>query len=209
MEEALSAFSKREISFDEFARRTAADWNRLATSVYRRWHRRMPLGVTVEDLRQELLLHAWLAVGDFDATRGVALKSFVVFMAMSKTTRFINQQRNSWRRNSDAESRYPIAFGVLAEGDDAREEWLETLGATEPPELERLIDERQRFEAAKREAEGIDLWSLVAVAEASGDVVEAAQQLFDITAVKRACRWGSPGDAQRQVFRSLSACLAV
>lgn len=205
MKQHLDALARGEVSFDEFARRTATDWTRLAGKVYSAWRRNLPVGVSLDDIRQEMLLHAWLAVGEYDTSRGgMSLKSYVVYMACAKATRFVHEQRCAKRRDDHAPSRHPVTFTELLRIDDepgkALDLLLEDSSTQDPSEL---LDARAKFARALTVADGVDLYALVALREAFGNIPQAAELLFDEVLLRLHERWGSPHAAMRQIEDSM------
>ena len=89
----LEALYRKEISFDTFARLTNDDWTRIANHIWNQWHKRIPAAITVDDIKQELLVNAWVWLGRYEPGR-CTLRSYVLFMACSKTIRWIHEQRN-------------------------------------------------------------------------------------------------------------------
>lgn len=215
MKEQLLALKRREITFDQFARATTHDWDRLAGYVWERWRRKVPVGVSLEDIRQELLVAAWVAVGRWRPGKGPGVKSFVVWNACAWAIRWVNMQRNALRRADHAESRCPVPFAAL--GEDAHV-WLEGLGGllqgeAEDQTLDDLLDAKDAFmarlEAATAGAEGIRLWALAAFQLAGYDLGQAGALLYEERDLRRWGHWGSPVDAAQQVAATLVECLAA
>lgn len=98
MQTALNKLREGHLSFASFAKETHADWVKLAGNLLTRW--RAPSAVDLEDLVQELLLGAWIAVEKYDESRG-ALKPFVVWSAMTAAKRWLNVQRGVSSHNGD------------------------------------------------------------------------------------------------------------
>ena len=130
MKEALGQVREGVDTFDSFARATSTRWKRLAHSLLRRW----PAGSTVDldDLTQELLIGAWLAIPQWEEGRQ-SLERYVVWNAMTDAKRWLHKQRGAnLHGNPDkAESH----FAVLALDDEpidseveaAQERIVETL----------------------------------------------------------------------------------
>lgn len=204
MDEALRDFFERRISFDEFARRTAGDWTRMAEMLWRRWRQRLPSGVGAEDLRQELLTHAWVACGSYEPDRGPSIRAYVVWSACAGTQRWVNQQRNSLRRSGVGESRFAVAVSSIGVTDG----WLDTVPEDEAMvEPEVALDAKRRFAATIRRAKGVDVFALVAFEDAGGDVAAAARAMFDLVPLRRWAHWAGPEDAAQQICRSLTLML--
>lgn len=112
MEQHLKLCWERSISFDELARRTRKDWVRLAQYLLRRW--KAPVGVlSEEDLVQELLIGCYLALRDFDPTRGTTLRAYVIFNSVDKAKKHLHTQRKAFRRDDNAPSRNMIPVSAL------------------------------------------------------------------------------------------------
>ena len=98
-------------SFDRFAKSTRSDWKRIAGYLWRRWS--LPDGVEVEDVEQELLLHAWQAIRRWEDGRGPTLRSFVVWSSITGTKKWMHAQRSALRRDDRAPSRFPVSMSRL------------------------------------------------------------------------------------------------
>lgn len=102
-----------ELSFDCFARETKDDWRRLGASLFRRW--KLPDAVELEDLVQELLFGAWLAIPEWSAGKGTKIERFVVWQAMNAAKCWLHVQRGASKhgnRDKNA-SRFDFAAGDM------------------------------------------------------------------------------------------------
>lgn len=202
----LEALHKQEISFDTFARKTNGDWTRLANHLWNQWRNRIPSAITEDDIKQELLMNAWMWVGKYEPGRA-SLRTYVLFMACSCTLRWIHCQRNAIRRNGKAESRFPIPFARMG----VKDSWVEDLFPVEV-DYDGLIDARSTLEeglsTALQEAGGIDVWCLAAFKLSGYDLRRAGEALFEEPGVRRYSQWGSAKDATAQVQSSVCAWLA-
>lgn len=215
MKKELEALRRKDITFDEFARRTSRDWDRLALHVWRKWRSKVPRGVALEDVRQEMLVWAWRAVGKYDPGKGPTLQTYVVWMACSKAKRFLHEQRNALRRDDNAESRYAAAFSELgrsgATEEQSLQEWFEGQAARHMAEdldlvdLEDLVDLHGSYELALHESDGIDAFALMALKLAKGDVRQASEMMFDEPNLRRWGRWNSPDSAAHQIALTVGA----
>ena len=200
METQLESVRRKEITFDQFILLTANDWNRLSSKLYYAWQSKLPAGVSIEDIRQELLMNAFEAFGNFDDERGqMTLKQFVVYRAFSKTLRFIHSQRCAKRRGDHAESRHPVSFSEIQKSES---EWVDALLVVEP-KVEQMLDVVRQFDAALHSADGIDLYALVALRETGGHIGEAGNLLFEEVDIRLQKRWGSPAQAVAQIEDTL------
>lgn len=207
MQTHLEALRRQEITFDQFARRTATDWTRLAGKLYMAWRKNLPVGVELDDIRQEMLVHAWQAVGKYDNQRGgMSLKRYVVCVAWLKAVRFVHEQRNAKRRDDKSESRHPVSFSELVK--ESQEDWTEVLLSVSD-NTEDLIDARARYDRALHKADGVNLYALVALRMSAGDIPAAGDILFDDAALRLKARWGSPRAAVKQIETTVRACCAA
>ena len=99
--------------FGTFARTTAHRWQRLAHTLLRRWPG--PYAVDEEDVAQELLLGAWLALPRWQP-QGAPLERFVVWQAMAQAKAWLHRQRAANQHGS--RDRNPSRFDVVAIGDE-------------------------------------------------------------------------------------------
>jgi len=103
---ALARVQSGETTFDGFVRETAEDWRRLSQETFRRWP--LPAAVERQDVEQEMLMAAWRATGDYDATRGTTIEQRVVWCAVTDARKFLHRQRNSYRRDARAPGRFEV-----------------------------------------------------------------------------------------------------
>lgn len=120
MDYELAACRDGRMTFDELAKRTRPSWEKLAQYLLRRW--KSPTWVSdVEDVVQDLLLGAWLAIQEWDPSYpGAApLKSFVIFNSVDKAKKRVHQMRKAKRRDDKAPSRHMVPVSSLhREGED-------------------------------------------------------------------------------------------
>lgn len=97
-------------AFAEFVRRTGDDWGRIARDLHRRWQ--VPAAVQPEDVLAELLMAAWRVIPHWNPG-GRALADYVCWNACARARKWINQQRDAYRRDGKNQSRHPIAESNL------------------------------------------------------------------------------------------------
>lgn len=104
------ATKRSRAAFDEFIRRTGDDWSRMARELYRRWQ--LPAAVQPEDVLAELLTAAWRVLPQWNP-EGRPLADFVCWNAYAQARKWINAQRDAYRRDGKNQSRHPIAASHL------------------------------------------------------------------------------------------------
>lgn len=162
LEDAFDALQVEGVeAFDEFARSTDGYWSVLARTLHERWV--MPAGVEASDIKQELLLSAWQAAIDYDPSRGVPMRTHVVWRAVHEARRWIHRQRNAKRRSCRAPSRCEYR------APEGAEEMVFVVD-----DLEGAIDAKRRIERQGGYARAL----LLATARAGGNVALAAAQVF-------------------------------
>jgi hypothetical protein len=188
MAAALIALHGGRITFQKFERDTRRDWDKIAGKLYRKWS--LPVGVGEEDVRQELLLGAWMGVfhpkSGWDPSRGVRIEVHVVWNACSWTKKWIHRQRQARRRDERAPSRHPLTMGALGvdvDGELSVSELVDLFAHVEPDQ-EANVEHGRFLELVENAAEtalardALRFWIL-----AGGDVVEAGVDLsFDAAA---------------------------
>ena len=100
-----------EYTFEEFLADTRADWGRIAKWLSGKWS--LPRAVEVDDVRQELLLHAWRAMQTGDVQQS-SFRAYVFWMAISGTKRWLNGQRSALRRSDRSPSRHDVVASFPA-----------------------------------------------------------------------------------------------
>lgn len=108
------ATRRTRAAFDEFVRKTGDDWGRMARELYRRWQ--VPAAVQPEDVLAELLAAAWQVLPRWDPTRR-PLAEYVCWNAYARARKWINQQRDAYRRDGHSQSRHPISESSLPAAD--------------------------------------------------------------------------------------------
>jgi hypothetical protein len=187
LEGPLVLLARGAIGFGEFARVTRGDWLKLAAHLMMKWT--PPAGVTREDVSQELLLAAWLFVGQWDESRGVSLPRFVVWNAIDKAKKWLHKQRGAKRQRDNDEGRFHRSVSSYCS--ESGQNWTITrLSVQYAPEvgidLERTVSALLEGSGGIRKAA-----ALRAYLEASGDVIEAARRLYGDPAQRLLCRFGN------------------
>ncbi len=201
----LLALRCGRLSPDVFARRTHGLWTAQAKKLLQRW--RGPVAVDVDDLRQELLLNAWIACGHWNPERGVTITRFVLYNAIDKAKKWLHQQRNAYRRDDKAPARMERNFSSFhrdtGDSADNPEERLLQGAATEPT-AEEAFSRRQLLVAAVLRAPNRHVPAMVALAQ-TGDIDLAALALKASTAACVALRLETVADARLAVVHALQA----
>lgn len=191
-----------EHGWDEFVRRTHADWLRLAASLMRRPRRPHSPGVGVEDVQQELLLWAWISYSRWREDRGQPLHRWMVIGACKNAKNWLNKQRGAKRRSSHAESRFPIGVeDVEAVADE---------GCSTPPGQVEHVLRREALARAYEVAETRRQRELVkAIADTDGDMAAAIDLLYDDPGRRLSCRWNCRNDVRPAVTRAVRAMVQL
>ncbi len=109
---ALGALRGELISFNEFERRTRADWTRIAKALHAKWP--LPPSVSIEDVRQELLLaivirkessrmRNLLEKWNPQSRSKTPLDQYVVWNARVQAARWIHSQRGAKRNRTEGD----------------------------------------------------------------------------------------------------------
>ncbi len=198
MEEVLLAMRSGRLSFAEFERRTRPIWTNIAQHLLRRW--RAPVSVSVDDVRQELIVHAWIFAGHWRKELNVTITRYVQFNAIDKAKKWLHQQRNAYRRDDRSPGRIERPVSSLNLSEYAEEHLLDAL-AHEPSQEESLATRQEVLALAKR-ASPEHRPALAALAR-TGDPELAARHLLESTAACIAFRLESVDDARHAVTRAI------
>lgn len=207
----LDLLKDGKISFDEFARRTDHEWQRLAARIYRKW--RTPKGVEVADIVQELKLSAWknsttwIQTNRFPrAGNSMVLEAYVVWMACREAERWVHQQRNAKRRSAHAPGRYDVAWTDFSKGDQLVTEdnylFENATSETIVIGIEALSDV---IECLETEAERLAVYAWLTM----GSVEQAAAYLESDAKRRSALNLWTDGAARRLVKQSLATTSAL
>lgn len=168
MKEELEALHAGRITWDKFTRATDAEWTRLAAKMVRRY--RLPAAVSLDDVKQEMLVAAWRHVVPSVAGSpnpqawredgGQPLHRYVVIGACNQANSWLNRQRNSRRRSHGAPSRIPVLVDDLVpaehRGDSPAWDAVASVEGEQESALLAAADavaRRVKFEAARARAE--------------------------------------------------------
>jgi DNA-directed RNA polymerase specialized sigma24 family protein len=192
------------IGFTDFARATKDDWKRMAKRLYGRW--RLPAGVTEEDVEQEMLLHAWIAVQNYEPDRGVQLFTHVVWCAHSSAKKWLHTQRKAKRRGDGAPSRHARSvsgMGVNSDGLLSHDEVLDLFGCVEAEqeraaEWQGIVRDLPLIAPSPSSAGVLRAW-----VQNEGDVEGAAVDVYADASLRLDYEIDSDADAQRVVRREV------
>ncbi len=118
MDQDLEDYRTGKMTFDQLVRKTRPHWGRLAQYLMRRW--KTPTWVVdEEDLVQQMLEGAWIALREWDPARGTPLKAYVIWNSVDKAKKHLHVARKAKRRDDRAPSRImPPVSSLAREGDD-------------------------------------------------------------------------------------------
>jgi hypothetical protein len=111
--EELEKVQRRETSFDAFWRTTRREWSMMAVALYRRWERQLPPAISVQDVEQELLLGAWVAVRRWKPGKA-SLPAFVIWTAQNRTKKWLHKQRGTNQHTRKGPSTFAYCVSMLA-----------------------------------------------------------------------------------------------
>ena len=189
--------SKRARSaFNEFVCRTGDDWGRMARELFRRWQ--VPAAVQAEDVLAELLTAAWRVIPHWDPGKR-PLADYVCWNAYALARKWINRQRDAYRRDGKSQSRHPIAecnlpsTSRVRDGTDKRRSVIdqeESAWLQEQPTPEERVDGRRAgiVVAARLPPDQAEAFLLLVEEVAAGGVrspeYRAAQRLSGATRLR-------------------------
>jgi len=113
------------MSENEYIRRTAPYWNRIAGGIYRRWRKKLGTSAGREDVEQEFLLLVVHHSKLWDPSYGVPPTRYIVPNAVNRTTREIHRVRGAGVHGNPCKrpSRPEVTFSRFARpsGEDGAE----------------------------------------------------------------------------------------
>jgi DNA-directed RNA polymerase specialized sigma24 family protein len=189
MQTELLALRSGRMEFAEFAKATEKRWQWLARRLLAKWE--APSAVDTEDMVQELLTAAWLAVPKWERGRGCGIERFVVFTATTAAKRWLHRQRGVSVHGDRTPSRHAV---LLFEPDD-----IEAALCT-PPAQDAVAIVHEGLERAREKARAPRMRrALIAIAE-EGSIDGATQRLLTDRRQRRACGITSANAARRLVW---------
>ncbi len=105
----IEALRDGRISFTQFQKNTHSYWLAMSRSLMRRW--KGPIAVDNEDLIQEMMLAAWVALPKHDASRA-PLDRYIRYNAVYTAKRWLHAQRGALRRSDHSPSRHPVVLST-------------------------------------------------------------------------------------------------
>jgi DNA-directed RNA polymerase specialized sigma24 family protein len=201
--------SSRRLTFEEFARKTSDRWTQIAHLLHGRWD--LPLWVSVEDIRQDLLLAAWRYAWYFDVSKSSrkSVEHFAVWNALHAAQKAATKARIGHRphrgEGRDVQSCYEIpASSIARDGEDDRD--ISEMAST-PATQEDVVLRRVFFERMAKRASGAEKIALCALA-ACGNADGAVSALYDDEDTRWLLQIGNEDDAVaivRAVIERVSA----
>ena len=172
--EELLALHEKRASFRSFYLRTKTDWRRMAVALHRHWH--VPPTVTADDVEQELLLGAWVAVGEWRADLGPSLQTHVVWRSHNRATKWLHKQRGANQHTRKGASSFAYCISAITADADVGARILENHRDGAP-----LIEETLDYETLLGELTSIceteeGRAALAAFIAADGDLERAARE---------------------------------
>jgi hypothetical protein len=217
----LGALRTGHVDFTRFAAETAQDWTRLAHYVMRRQRRCRPGWHDLDDVRQDLLTGAWIAVERYDPSRGASLKGHVIYTACDRAKKALAKAARARQRGPGDcyASRHDLSFAELVrpfEGESVEEAAERLLdGLRTQPTLDGAIEEgeaRDRAEAALAHARGDREKRVLAHLVSARSFEAGVEDLYDDAEARHVLRLGSEMHAivaARRVVRDVAARLGV
>lgn len=105
--------------FTRFESEAREDLGRIAHNLHGRW--RLPFGVSVDDVRQELLASIWEAAAEW-REGGMPFVGYVIWCGVRRTERWLHVQRSAKRRSAHSQSRLEAVASDVFAAADANEE---------------------------------------------------------------------------------------
>lgn len=172
----LRALRAGEITFTAFHRGTREDWRRMAIALHRRYS--LPPSCSPEDVEQEMLFGAYIAVGKWEERRA-SLVGYVVWSAHSRATKWVHRQRGVEQHTCKGPSRFALNASSIAREDgtsvldDATTGWPDS---ERQLDLDAALEKVASFSADQSEAQRKALEYYV---DLGADVDRAAARLWE------------------------------
>jgi hypothetical protein len=173
MDPCLLALRSGRMSFQTFELRTRNVWVATAEHILRRW--KGPVAVSVEDVKQELLIYVWTFVGHWDPSLGISIGRYVMFNAYDKAKKWLHQQRNAYRRDDKSSARFDLPVSSLNLTEHAEEHFFDAIATS--PTAEDMLAGRQFLLRAVATAPVEYVPAVVALAK-TGDFDLAVEALY-------------------------------
>lgn len=173
-----------EIDDNEFLKRTLSVWRTVAARLWKRWRRKLPPDIGIDDVQQALMILAVRYVKKCNPARFGAKRSYggyIVWCAMRRTVRQIHKWRNAKLSGQESKNpgRFERNFSSLRRADDERREDYESRipGESQDPverlEADRVFRENLALSQSVREA-----LVLLALRRAEGSIDGAAEEIW-------------------------------
>lgn len=200
----LGRVRDKSIDFGYFVRETRSEFRAMASALVRKWN---PGHMLVDDVEQELYLHAWSYVWKFDPSRGVTIARFVVFNATHHAKREMHKARGV-STSGCPDNRAARCEAPLASFGDAGDALLALLRAETLDADAALIRTQECRRAATRALSACttkkERYAVLAIREA-GSLDTAGRLLYDDPDHRTTLRLGNEQQAERFITHHASA----
>lgn len=156
--------------FDALAAENAKDLDGIVKWLIRKFP--PPPSSDAEDLRQEVLLAMWGAIGSWDPDRGRTLRGHCTFVAIDRGRKWLRKER---REDHGGVPRHALSEAALTARDD-----MPFVCGDEPSAAgqDRICEAVERLRARLRDAVGSEAIALAALLESEWDEDAAAQVVY-------------------------------
>lgn len=205
--DAARACAAGTITFRQFMGETDRRWQWWAKRLARAG---IPAWLDTEDIRQELLVEAWRALRRYDSekAKGQSPAQFTEFAAKYHAKKQVHRARGDDRHTWEwGPAKFEIPMSAFSrEGD---EEENEVFDIPIDADQDRAIERKQSMMILAREQGNLrDFFGVQALAEAQGDIEEAARMLWEDLDMRLLCRLPSDHAARLIVGRLASGIAA-
>ncbi len=203
--DAARACATGTMTFRQFMSETDRRWQWWAKRLARSG---IPAWLDAEDIRQELLVEAWRALRRYDSVKanGQTPAQFTEFAAKYHAKKQVHRARGDDRHTwAWGPARFEIPMSAFAREEDEEDIFDIPIDADQ----DRAVERKQTVMQLAREQGNLrDFFGVQALAEARGDVEEAARMLWEDLDMRLLCRLPSDNAARLIVGRLASSIAA-
>lgn len=200
LDQALERLRDGRSTFDEFVSVTREQWSSMARYIMRKW--RLPEWAHLEDIEQELLFAVWSCLWNYEPSRGVPLKRYVVFNALDRAKKQMHKVRGASYGGRGVDfnpSRIELPFTTYSVLFD--QEWIDKILCVDPDQIDRL-EKQDSVKRVQRTCRSSREWYAVRALGETGSIEMSARLIYSDPDSRLDCRLRNENHALRVVEKA-------
>jgi DNA-directed RNA polymerase specialized sigma24 family protein len=180
LEDAAHALRRRNITADEFLRRTGPRWRATAAGIYARYRAKLPDWVERQDVEQELMMQVLRHVRKWRPARA-SISAYVLFASIHRTQRVLDGWRGASTNGNSGKNpgHVDVAFSRLdGRQEDGGDDFVERQAAFVTDPIDRIDTEEEFARQLDRCRTVRQALVAIAMRATEGSVERASELLY-------------------------------